>query len=93
MGLVREALTLVDTNSDPGSILALNAMLSQAYLHAGLLREGLAANDAAMAAVEAQSRPAGDGVPGFNVNAVYGFDVPQWIRSLRVRNLGLAWTL
>jgi len=67
----------------------LNAMLSQAYLHAGLLREGLAANDAAVAAIEAQSRPTADGALGFNVNTVYGFDVPKWILCLRVRILVL----
>ncbi len=87
VGLVREALTTIDRSRDRDGVLALNALLSQAYLHAGLLREGLAANDAALAG--SRNSATSDAVFGLKINSVIGFDVPRWGRCLRVRTLVL----
>jgi class 3 adenylate cyclase/tetratricopeptide (TPR) repeat protein len=87
VSLVREALATIDPGRDQDGSLALNALLSQAYLHAGLLRQGLAAND--VAALEASKQLTADTVFGLKINAVIGFDVPRWVRCLRVRILVL----
>lgn len=74
---VRRALEMVDS-TDVGRRAALNAFLCQALTWAGLAREALAANDAAMADVHAIERMDHEYI---------GFDVGQWLRGLRFRLL------
>lgn len=85
----REGVSVATTSGDPGVIVACNAQLSQAYLFAGLLREGLAANDAALAKIEEHEQPGGGVVLGLSASQIFGFDVPHWLRCLRVRTLVL----
>lgn len=88
IGLVRQGVAIAEASDDPDVVVACNAQASQAYLFSGLLREGLSANDAALAVIEAQSRRRNDGIVlGLNPSQIFGFDVPQWLRCLRVRLL------
>jgi adenylate cyclase len=80
---VREALLLVqERNNAAGaatlSVATLNCALSQAYGWAGLLREALAASDAAMKEVSH--------VEKFD-HQFLGYNVDHWIMSLRARIL------
>jgi tetratricopeptide (TPR) repeat protein len=85
--LVREALALTDPQTNPEGMLLLNGMLCHACYLAGLLDEALAANDAAMAALEAEDAADGNGVLVQNVGKWVGFDVAYWIRCQRLRPL------
>jgi tetratricopeptide (TPR) repeat protein len=75
---VKEALALSESRQDPGRIATLNASLSQAYGWAGLLREALAASDAALAGVSS--------VADFD-HQFLGYKVEHWILGLRGRIL------
>jgi class 3 adenylate cyclase/tetratricopeptide (TPR) repeat protein len=85
--LVREALALTDPETNPEGILLLNGMLCHACYLAGLLDEALAANDAAIAALDAEESAGGNGVLVQNVGKWVGFDVEYWIRCQRLRPL------
>ncbi len=76
--LVKEALALTEPKHDAGRTATLNASLSQAYGWAGLLREALAANDAALAGVPY--------IADFD-HQFLGYSVEHWILSLRGRIL------
>ncbi|MCK1379490.1 adenylate/guanylate cyclase domain-containing protein, partial [Bradyrhizobium sp. 24] len=75
---VREALALTESRQLTSRAATLNASLSQAYGWAGLLREALAASDAALA-----------GVPGITdfEHQFLGYNVEHWIFGLRGRIL------
>jgi class 3 adenylate cyclase len=74
---VRQAMALVDAD-DIGRAAALNAFLCQALAWAGLFKEALKANDAALAAAHAIER--GD-------HEYIGFNVEHWLLGLRLRLL------
>jgi len=75
---VKHALSLMDPNRDRGRLATLNASLSQAYGWAGLLREALSANDAALEGVSS--------VSDFD-HQFLGYSVEHWTLSLRGRIL------
>jgi class 3 adenylate cyclase/tetratricopeptide (TPR) repeat protein len=75
---VREAMALLRPGRDAGRGATLSASLCQAYGWAGLLREALAASDAALAALP-HLEPEDEQFLGFNVG--------HWITSLRGRVL------
>ncbi|MBX3655081.1 MAG: AAA family ATPase [Ramlibacter sp.] len=74
---VRQALVLVDPE-DIGRSAAVNAFHCQALAWAGLFREALEANDAALAAAHAIERSDHDYI---------GFNVEHWLLGLRLRLL------
>lgn len=76
--LVRQALSLTDPVRDASHVATLNAALSQALGWAGLLREALAANDAALAGAGS--------VTDFD-HQLLGYSVENWALSLRGRLL------
>jgi class 3 adenylate cyclase/tetratricopeptide (TPR) repeat protein len=76
--IVKEALALTESKRDAGRTATLNASLSQAYGWAGLLREALAANDAALAGVSS--------IADFD-HQFLGYSIEHWILSLRGRIL------
>jgi class 3 adenylate cyclase/tetratricopeptide (TPR) repeat protein len=80
---VREALELSDAAHNPEGKLLLNGMLCQACSRAGMLREALAANDAALADIDAPGEPGFGTVLGLSVTQMVGFDVAHWVRCLR----------
>lgn len=75
---VQQALSLIPAGSDFGRAAILNAALSQAYGWAGLLEQGLAANDVALAGVHS--------VDKFD-REFMGFSIEQWLLGLRGRLL------
>lgn len=75
---VKQALALTESRQLTGRAATLNASLSQAYGWAGLLREALAASDAALAGVPA--------ITDFE-HQFLGYNVEHWILSLRGRIL------
>ncbi|MBV9559283.1 MAG: AAA family ATPase [Bradyrhizobium sp.] len=75
---VEQALSLIDLDRDRGRVATLNASLSQAYGWAGLLREALSANDAALEGVSS--------VTDFD-HQFLGYSVEHWTLSLRGRIL------
>jgi adenylate cyclase len=81
--LVREALALTEPGASPESDLLLNGLLCQAYSRAGLLRKALAANDAALLAVDALGDPSAGAILGHSVEQLVGFNVAHWVRCLR----------
>jgi class 3 adenylate cyclase/tetratricopeptide (TPR) repeat protein len=85
--LVQQGLALTDEVSNPEVTLLLNSLLCQAYGHAGLLSEALAASDTALRIVEDENQPAAGVVLGLTVAQMVGFDVLHWIRCLRAKLL------
>ncbi len=81
--LVREALALTEPGANPEIDLLLNGLLCQACTRAGLLREALAANDAALQAIEIPGDPNAGTVLGHSLAQRVGFDVAHWVRCLR----------
>ncbi|MBR0989759.1 AAA family ATPase [Bradyrhizobium japonicum] len=75
---VKEALALTEARQLTSRTATLNASLSQAYGWAGLLREALAASDAALAGAS--------GITDFE-HQFLGYNVEHWILSLRGRIL------
>ncbi len=75
--LVQRALELSDRTL-PGARALLQACLCQACGHAGKLREALEANDNALRAL---------GEMDANQDALLGFNIERWVRSLRSRLL------
>lgn len=76
--LVSKALSLGTPETDMGRMAILSAALSHAYAWAGLLNEGLAANDMALQGL--------DSIDKLDREFV-GFSVEQWTLSIRVRLL------
>lgn len=87
VALVREALAFISEENDAGRTAAVRGMLSQAYLFAGLLKDALAASDAAMATIAERHDLDGGVVLGLSVRQILGFDVAHWVKSLRTRIL------
>jgi class 3 adenylate cyclase/tetratricopeptide (TPR) repeat protein len=81
--LVREALTLSDAKANPEGNLLLTGMLCQAWSRAGLQREALKANDAALAAIEAAGDSDASAALVLSARQMVGFDVAHWVRCLR----------
>jgi class 3 adenylate cyclase/tetratricopeptide (TPR) repeat protein len=75
---VQKAISLVQPELGEGRSAMLHASLSQAYGWAGLLREGLAANDVALAGVH--------GIDAFDRQFI-GFNIERWLLGMRSRLL------
>lgn len=75
---VLKALSLTPPGQDVGRVAMLNVGLSQAYAWAGLLEQGLAANDAALLGVESIDR--------FDREFI-DFSIEQWALGIRARLL------
>jgi class 3 adenylate cyclase/tetratricopeptide (TPR) repeat protein len=75
---VREALSLINPRKHVGRTATLNAMLSQAYTFAGMLKDALTANTAALQQIST--------IEEFDLQFL-GFDVEQWATALRGRIL------
>lgn len=75
---IREAIALTPDSMDLGRLGTLNAALSHALAWAGLLSEGLEANDLALHAAASIDRLDRE---------FMGFDVRQWVLGIRVRLL------
>lgn len=75
---VKEALSLLEQGTAVGRTAMLNASLSQAYAWAGMLREALAASDAALDAIS--------GIDKFD-HEFLGYSVEHWTMTLRGRIL------
>lgn len=75
---VLKALSLTPPGRDAGRVAMLNVALSQAYAWAGLLEQGLAANDAAMQGVAS--------IDQFDREFI-DFSIEQWVLGIRVRLL------
>nr|WP_254425669.1 AAA family ATPase [Polaromonas sp. A23] len=75
---VLKALSLTPPGQDVGRVAMLNVALSQAYAWAGLLEQGLAANDAALLGVE--------NIDKFDREFI-DFSIEQWALGIRARLL------
>lgn len=75
---VRKALSLTPVGQDAGRVAMLNVALSQACAWAGLLEQGLAANDAALSGVAS--------IDKFDREFI-DFSIEQWALGIRVRLL------
>ncbi|MBA3592616.1 MAG: AAA family ATPase [Polaromonas sp.] len=75
---ILKALALTPPGQDTGRVAMLNVALSQAYAWAGLLHQGLAANDAALAAVQH--------IDQFDREFI-DFSIEQWVLGIRARLL------
>lgn len=75
---VLRALSLTPPGTDRGRVAMLNVALSQAYAWAGLLEQGLSANDAAMQDVAS--------IDKFDREFI-DFSIEQWVLGIRVRLL------
>jgi adenylate cyclase len=85
--LVREALAVLDPDSNPEEALLLRGLLCQASNLAGLVSDALKANNAALDVID-DERPGSAGVVlGLTVGQMVGFDVRYWIKCLRVSAL------
>ena len=78
VGCVRKALSLTPAGQDFGRVAMLNVALSQACAWAGLLEQGLAANDAALLGVAS--------IDKFDREFI-DFSIEQWLLGIRVRLL------
>jgi adenylate cyclase len=85
--LVREALAVLDAESNPEEALLLNGLLCQASLLAGFLGDALSANSAAFDLIDDERRAAAGVVLGLTVGQMVGFDVRYWMKCLQVRPL------
>lgn len=87
VGLVREALALTESGASPESDLLLQGLLCQACSRAGLPKQALAANDAALEAIEVPGDPNAGAILGHSVEQMVGFNVAHWVRCLRANPL------
>jgi len=85
--LVREALAVLDTDSNPEEALLLNGLLCQANMLAGFARDALTANSAALDLIDDEHPGKVGIVLGLTVGQMVGFDVPFWLKCLHVRPL------
>lgn len=87
VGLVREALAMTDSRSNPEGALLLTGLLCQAYALSGFVGDALSANLAASRMIDGESNGNAKVVLGLSVGQMVGFDVPHWIKCLRGRLL------
>jgi class 3 adenylate cyclase/tetratricopeptide (TPR) repeat protein len=85
--LVREGLAVLDATANPEETLLLNGLLCQGSMYAGFAVDALKANSAALDLIDDERRGNAGVVLGLTVGQMVGFDVPQWIKALRVRSL------
>jgi class 3 adenylate cyclase len=84
---VREALAVLDAESNPEAALLLNGLLCQANMLAGFVGDALSANSAALDLIDNEHRGNTGVVLGLTVGQMVGFDVPHWMKCLQVRSL------
>jgi adenylate cyclase len=87
--LIQEALAVTDAESNPEGALLLTGLLCQAYSFAGLTRNALSANDTALDMIGDGKQGSAAVVLGLNVGQMVGFNVPHWIRCMRIAQLTL----
>ena len=85
--LVREALAVLDPESNPEEAVLLNGLLCQASILAGFVADALSANSAASDLIDDERRGNAGVVLGLSVGQMVGFDVPHWIKCLQVKSL------
>jgi adenylate cyclase len=85
--LVREALAVLDAESNPEEVLLLNGLLCQASLLAGFVGDALSANSAAFDLIDDERRAAAGVVLGLTAGQMVGFDIRYWMKCLQVRPL------
>jgi adenylate cyclase len=85
--LVREALAVLDAQSNPEEALLLNGLLCQASQLAGLVGDALKANSAALELIDDERRGTAGVVLGLTVGQMVGFDVRHWMKCLQVKSL------
>lgn len=85
--LVREALAVLDAESNPEEALLLNGLLCQASTLAGFIGDALSANSAAFDLIDDERRAAAGVVLGLTAGQMVGFDVRYWMKCLQVRPL------
>lgn len=85
--LVQEALAVTDAESNPEGALLLTGLLCQAYMLSGHVGDALSANVAALKMIDDESQGNAGVVLGLSVGQMVGFDVPHWIKCLRIRPL------
>lgn len=85
--LVREALAVLDPDSNPEEALLLNGLLCQANMLAGFVGHALSANIAALNMIDSESRGNAGVVLGLTAGQMVGFNIPYWIRCLQVGSL------
>src|SRR5260370_19885443 len=87
MGLVREALGVLDAESNAEEALLLKGLLGQANMLAGFVSDALKANSAALDLIDDERRGKAGIVLGLTVGQMVGFDVPYWLKCLQIRPL------
>src|SRR5260370_26719979 len=87
--LVREALAVLDAESNPAEALLLNGLLCQASALAGFVGDALSANSAALDLIDDERRGNAGVVLGLTVGQMVGFDVRYWMKCLQVRPLAM----
>jgi class 3 adenylate cyclase/tetratricopeptide (TPR) repeat protein len=85
--LVREALAVLDTESNPEEALLLNGLLCQASILAGFVGDALKANSAAFDLIDDERRGSAGVVLGLTVGQMVGFNVRHWMKCLQVKSL------
>jgi len=85
--LVREALAVLDAESNPAEALLLNGLLCQGNLLAGFVGDALKANSAALDLIDDERRGNAGVVLGLTVGQMVGFDVPHWMKCLQIKSL------
>jgi hypothetical protein len=81
--LVREALAVLDADSNPEEALLLNGLLCQANMLAGFVGHALSANIAALDMIDDERRGNAGVVLGLSVGQMVGFNVPYWMKCLQ----------
>src|SRR5260370_4253334 len=89
MGLVREALGVLDAESNAEEALLLKGLLGQANMLAGFVSDALKANSAALDLIDDERRGKAGIVLGLTVGQMVGFDVPYWLKCLLIRPVGM----
>jgi adenylate cyclase len=87
MRLVREALAVLDAESNPEEALLLNGLLCQASMLGGLLGDALKANSAAQDLIDDERRASVGIVLGLTAGQMVGFDIRYWIKCLQAGSL------
>jgi class 3 adenylate cyclase len=85
--LVREALAVLDAESNPEEALLLNGLLCQANNFAGFVGDALSANSAAFDLIDDERRGSAGVVLGLTAGQMVGFDVRFWMKCLQIRPL------
>jgi adenylate cyclase len=85
--LVREALAVLDPESNPEETLLLSGLLCQASILAGFVGDALKANNTALDVIDDERRGSAGVVLGLTVGQMVGFDVRYWMKCLQVKAL------